>query len=249
MFKKIFTGLIIFIVIFSFGFQKQTFLSLTEDVSLTKEVFLTTGATYEYANINGWAKVDNVFTNFDNLTKYVEKALESMEIDKEKIKVSKSEKDNFRQIEIDYSENMRAISIVAQSIKNRDKGEAYLLIDEYLLKGYQDVEKEKKLIDNTFKELKGKPEITTCFVGTFKGKLNKEKNSSIVKLILDKLDAQKVEGMEDENIISVSAYSSKLKEYIKLGSEKINLNVAIRYSSFDDKTYIWVATPIIAIEY
>lgn len=60
---------------------------------------------------------------------------------------------------------------------------------------------------------------------------------------------KKVEGMEDENIISVSAYSSKLKEYIKLGSEKINLNVAIRYSSFDDKTYIWVATPIIAIEY
>lgn len=122
----------------------------------------------------------------------LKKHLKAWKLTKKKIKVSKSEKDNFRQIEIDYSENMRAISIVAQSIKNRDKGEAYLLIDEYLLKGYQDVEKrKKKLIDNTFKELKGKPEITTCFVGTFKGKLNKEKNSSIVKLILDKLDAQK----------------------------------------------------------
>ncbi|HHW58116.1 MAG TPA: YwmB family TATA-box binding protein [Clostridia bacterium] len=249
MIKKIFTGIIFFIVIFSLGFQTQTFFPTVEDVGLVQKTFLETGVFYEYANINSWAKITNSFVNFSNLMKYGEIAIKDMEIDKEKTKISHVEEKNFRQIEIVCRENNRQVNIVIQSLKSGLKEETYLLIDEYLLKGYSDVLKEKGLINNIFKELKLKSITTICFVGTFEGKLNKEKSSSIVKLVLNKLGAQKIEGMEDENVMSISAYSTKLKEYIKVGSEKINLNVAIRYSSFDDKTYLWLATPIIAIEY
>ena len=247
--KKIIIGIMIFAVLFSLGVQRQAFLSFDDDVELVKRSFLSTGAKYEYANINAWSKVNDDFASFDKINEYVEVTIKNMNLDKQKIKVSRIEENKFRQLVVEYAENTRHINIAVQSLKNDAQSETYMLIDEYLIKGYDNVLKERSLINNSFKLLELKPKVTVCFVGTFKGKLNKEKNSSIVKLVLDKLDAQKIEGMEEENIISVSAYSSKLKEYIKLGSEKINLNVAIRYSSFDDKTYLWVATPIIAIEY
>ncbi|MGI1690562.1 YwmB family TATA-box binding protein [Thermoanaerobacter uzonensis] len=249
MVKRIILGIIIFTVLFSLSVQRQAFLSFDDNIELVKMTFLNTGAKYEYANINAWTKINNDFTPFYKINEYIEIAIKNMNINRQKTKISRIEENNFRQVEVEYTENTRHINIAVQSLKNGSKSETYMLIDEYLINGYDNALKEKELINNTFKILKLKPKVTVCFVGTFKGKLNKEKNSSIVKLVLDKLHAQKVEGMEDENIISVSAYSSKLKEYIKLGSEKINLNVAIRYSSFDDKTYLWVATPIIAIEY
>jgi len=249
MVKRIILGIIIFTVLFSLSVQRQAFLSFDDNVELVKMTFLNTGAKYEYANINAWAKISNDFTSFYKINEYVEITIKNMNINKQKTKISRIEENNFRQVQVEYTENTRHINIAVQSLKNGSKSETYMVIDEYLINGYDNALKEKALINNSFKILKLKPKVTVCFVGTFKGKLNKEKNSSIVKLVLDKLHAQKVEGMEDENIISVSAYSSKLKEYIKLGSEKINLNVAIRYSSFDDKTYLWVATPIIAIEY
>ncbi|AIS51364.1 hypothetical protein TKV_c01590 [Thermoanaerobacter kivui] len=250
MFKKIITGIIIFVGLFSLlSVQRQAFLSFNDDVELVKRSFLNTGAKYQYANINAWAKINNDFTSFDKLNEYIEVAIKAMNIDKDKAKISRIEENNFRQVGVEYAENTRQVNIAVQTLKNGSKSETYMLIDEYLLKGYDDVLKEKSLINNSFKMLKLKTKMAVCFVGIFNGKLNKEKNSSIVKLVLNELNAQKVEGMEDENVTSVSAYSDKIKEYIKLGSEKINLNVAIRYSSFDDKTYIWVATPIIAIEY
>lgn len=249
MIKRIIIGIIVFAVLFSLSIQKQAFLSFDDNVELVKMTFLNTGAKYEYTNINAWAKINNEFIPFPKINEYVEIAIKNMNINKQKIRISRIEENNFRQIEVEYTENTRHINISVQSLKNGAKRETYMLIDEYLINGYDNALKEKLLINSTYKVLKLKPKTAVCFVGTFKGKLNKEKNSSIVKLVLEKLNARKIEGMEDESIMSVSAYTDRLKEYIKLGSEKINLNVAIRYSSFDDKTYLWVATPIIAIEY
>lgn len=251
MIKKFFIGIIVLIGMFSlFNIQKQAFIESKDGLELVKESFFATGAKYEYSNINAWSKTNDNFVTFDRLNDYVEKAIKSMWIDKKYIKTSRIENDNFRQIDVEYEDkNSRQVSIVAQTIKNGLKSETYVLIDEYLLNGYDDVLKERKLINGLYQSLKLKPRVTTCFVGTFGGMLNKDKNSSIVNLVLNKLNAKKVEGMEDENILSVSAHSDKIKEYIEIGSEKINLNVATRYSSFDNKTYIWVATPIIAIEY
>ncbi len=56
--------------------------------------------------------------------------------------------------------------------------------------------------------------------------------------------------IEDENFLSVNAYSKLLKENnLKYLDREINLNIGIRYSEDDDKTMIYIATPIIKIDY
>jgi len=50
--------------------------------------------------------------------------------------------------------------------------------------------------------------------------------------------------MEDD-ILSFSIFTPYIEQYIYTGSRKMNLNIAIRFNEYEDKTYIWIGTPII----
>jgi len=92
-------------------------------------------------------------------------------------------------------------------------------------------------------------DITSCITGAFPGRLKKDEMNEIVKSVFREADAKKVEGIKDGNLISVSAYSPSMGDYVQSGSKRINLNVALRYNSYEDKTYIWLAAPVILTEY
>lgn len=51
-------------------------------------------------------------------------------------------------------------------------------------------------------------------------------------------------------MVSITAYSELFDEnYLEYLGNKINLNIGIRYSEDDDKTLIYIATPIIKLDY
>lgn len=239
----------IIVVFFMLNSQMDAFSAKGNDVSVIEEAFAKSGASYQYANINGWAKLSSDFTPLSQMNKTVENVIKSLEIDDKMVKVSKLDQSNFRQYDAEYDAKDKKISIVVQSVKNSGANETYILIDEYLLNGNKDVVNENEKIKKAYSSLSLTPEIATCFVGTYDGKLNKDKISSILEEVMKDTDASKIEGLNDENLVSISAHTNKIKEYIEMGSEKINLNVAVRYSNYDDKTYIWLATPVIAMEY
>jgi hypothetical protein len=100
-----------------------------------------------------------------------------------------------------------------------------------------------------FKDYGLKPRVNSCITGTFDGKLDYKRVDQIGSVVLEAAGAKKIEGIKDENLISVSAYSPVMGDSVMTGSEKVNLNLAIRYNSLENKTYIWLGTPVIAIEY
>ena len=60
----------------------------------------------------------------------------------------------------------------------------------------------------------------------------------------------KIDEIRNNNYISVTAYSNLLKENdLEYLENKINLNIGIRYSENEDKTLIYMATPIIKLDY
>ncbi len=64
------------------------------------------------------------------------------------------------------------------------------------------------------------------------------------------MNAEEIDRVKNENMISVTAYSKLLdKNYLEYLGNKINLNIGIRYSEDDDKTLIYIATPIIKLDY
>ena len=58
-----------------------------------------------------------------------------------------------------------------------------------------------------------------------------------------------VEKYEEDGIVSYSIFSPLIDEYIYTGNRKMNLNIALRYSELENKTYILIGTPIITIGY
>jgi len=64
------------------------------------------------------------------------------------------------------------------------------------------------------------------------------------------MNAKEIDKIRNNNYISVTAYSNLLKENdLEYLENKINLNIGIRYSENEDKTLIYMATPIIKLDY
>lgn len=81
------------------------------------------------------------------------------------------------------------------------------------------------------------------------GKLNDNELETVCERIFKSAGADKVEGMRDGGLVSVSAFSPVIDEAVRVNGKRINLNVAVRYNSYEGKTYIWLATPVITTEY
>lgn len=85
--------------------------------------------------------------------------------------------------------------------------------------------------------------------GTLEGQITQKKQTEIIENILYKVKALPQEGMQNYQLISISAYTFLCGEFLPVGDKKINLNIAMRYHFVDDKTYIYIGAPLIFEEY
>jgi hypothetical protein len=64
--------------------------------------------------------------------------------------------------------------------------------------------------------------------------------------MVDFLEGEVKEKINDGNLISLTAYSPLVSEYVLSADNKpINLNLAMRYDSYRGKTRIWIGVPLI----
>lgn len=105
----------------------------------------------------------------------------------------------------------------------------------------------RNMIEASLENLGEKPEIKLCITGYKEGK----DDSRNVRLenIIKSTGADCVEQIQDNNLTSISGYSSKIEDSILCDGRKINVNTASRYDSYNDKTVFLVASPLIDIEY
>lgn len=114
---------------------------------------------------------------------------------------------------------------------------------------HQDINDSARLLEEKFRKFGLNPKVNTCIIGCFDGKLDYEEMSRISEIILKGTKAKDIKGIYDNNLISISAYSPYIDNTIELEGKRLNMNIALRYNAYEDKTYIWLATPVITIEY
>jgi len=125
---------------------------------------------------------------------------------------------------------------------NLNKTELIVDITSEKLEEYDKIQSNIKTI---FNNMEMNPKINTCIVGTFDGDIENNEKIDIVSEIMARVGAKKVEEYTQPDIISISAYSPNIDNHIYTGNNKMNLNIAMRHNYTEDKTYIWIATPII----
>ncbi len=151
------------------------------------------------------------------------------------------------EIFVNYNDKNTVISIVG--VKKNSK-EFYIIVDILNNKVYKNIENIYVKLENELEKYSNQVNINVCIAGEYTKKLKNTKISDILQKILYNMYAEKIDDIEEENFLSVNAYSKLLKENnLKYLNREMNLNIGIRYSEDDDRTTIYMATPIIKIDY
>ncbi len=104
-------------------------------------------------------------------------------------------------------------------------------------------------INRIVKKFGDSPRISTCLIGWLDGKLMDGESESMLKSAFLAIDGVIVDQLQQEQYVSVTGFSSAMQDYLQVGGIKININIAIRYSQYDNRTYVIVGSPIITREY
>lgn len=159
--------------------------------------------------------------------------------------------EDYRQINyFGFDENNNNLTIILSSYVNMDqKGETYLYINfvnKEIFLGINDI---IDRIENLFFQYKKEVDITTCIIGEFNGKFSENALEEKGISAIHKVNGKIVDVYKDEQLISFTAYTDYIEDNILAGEDRINLNLALRYNQYDNKTIIWIGTPIITTGY
>ena len=151
------------------------------------------------------------------------------------------------QIYIQSNTLEKSISIIG--IKKNSK-ESYIIIDILDNKVYKNIVDIYTILEKSLYKYSSNVDISTCISGEFYKKIQFNKYNDILEEILYNMNAEEIDRIENDNMVSVTAYSKFLEDnYLEYLGNQINLNIGIRYSEDEDKTLIYIATPIIKLDY
>lgn len=107
----------------------------------------------------------------------------------------------------------------------------------------------RRTISNAFWIYNSKPSFSSLILGKYNFMMDKKEKRKAAKRVFSACRGKVYEGIDDDNILSLTGYSPYFYDCISYMGRKINLNTALRYSKSDSCTYIWIASPLILREY
>ncbi|MGL6105546.1 YwmB family TATA-box binding protein [Romboutsia sp.] len=210
------------------------------------ETFNDTQASFKFYNIKANGEI-NYNVSKDDMVDICIDIINDLGVEESNIKWDEKWNNNQKQIFAQIRHDEENISIIG--IK-KNNGESYIMVDILENKLYKDIVDIYTIIRNSLNKHADNVYINTCICGEYTKKLQNDKYDDILQKILYNMSAKEIDRVEEDNFISITAYSNILKEN-NLGylGDKINLNIGMRYSENDDKTLIYIATPIIKLDY
>lgn len=214
------------------------------------KAFKESGAEFYELNLNFNGKISVSKNNEYKIEKMLEQIVEELEIIDSDLN-NKIENNNFQKVikGLDKDQNLITVIINSYVDEERNTEEINLIIDIINNKNYLEKEEITRKVLNLYNNYNIEAEISYCIIGTFKAELSKDQIFKKIIKTLAIIDGKKVEGLIDEDIISISAFSPNIDRFIYTGNKKMNFNIAMSYNEYKGKTYIIMGCPIITIVY
>lgn len=216
--------------------------------SLIKSMNSTKAQVME-STIGAWAQVNNQFLTEEQIDAEMMLILEIIKPEKSTINIIKENNDEINKQTLHASAGNKHYNIAVESIKTEKSGETYVVMDVSIDSSSIELTSERQKLEQYFSGRGKNPEISSCIVGVYNGKLDENEMQMKVKDALTAVKAKQVEGLITNEVNSISAFSGNINDFILSNNKKVNMQIAMRYSSYDDKTYIWIGSPLIQVEY
>lgn len=119
-----------------------------------------------------------------------------------------------------------------------------------LQKAIANIDRYKKLLEASMKKLGVKnKQITLKYEGVREGYLDYDKKHELAKLLIEELHGELAMEYDEGDLYTAYAYTGMLDEYIISENVKINIQLVIAYNEADNRTKIYLATPILNDDY
>lgn len=222
-------------------FIKNTFFTMEELEARRNYIMSALNIKGEIVNIN----IDEIYNNYNE--DYFE---DPLDIQSDTILEQRVEQEGYNEIIVlvpNEEGNVTLIKLLSTQIVG--ESETYIIIDITQNKGYKEIVNISSLLENILEQYGNKVETTLNLTGSHIGKLNKVEQKQRQEDIFSFLGAKKIEVLEDEFFTSITAFSPLINTSIEYGNNKVNLQLAMRYSEYENKTYLWIANPLITTTY
>jgi galactitol-specific phosphotransferase system IIB component/uncharacterized protein YxeA len=218
-----------------------------QEISIV-QAFDSSGAKMVLNELYFFVRADDNYKNLDSLTQVCKEVLKSIEISN----YSKNSTSTDSLVKADLSgttkDGVKVSAMASIAGSKSGAGDKYITIDAVGTDGGTALLLRDK-IEKVFETHKLKAVVNSCITGMYEGNLQDTQLENICRKILDDSDAKKVDSYRHENVISVSAFSPMIKDKLNIDGRNVNLSLAIRYNNQENRTYLWVATPIVNTEY
>ena len=221
----------------------------TKGQEILLDCFKSSRASLEESVLSGWISLDIAFTEED-LSEKIDLLMDGLSIDKSKAKKTIETGGDSNKGMLTADKESSSYTMILESMKNDDGSiESYCMFRSSSANNFEGIIKEKQLIEKVLKEISLPVKLDVMITGSYKGKMSQNQTNATISKLLRNLRASKVESIERDDIISISAYSVEIGEHIISNGMKINVQIALRYSNYNNRTYIWLGSPIIPFEY
>lgn len=107
----------------------------------------------------------------------------------------------------------------------------------------------QKKLKSVINDLDMEEIVTINLSGSMNGKADMAVRNVVSDGLLEALSANVIADNKTEDMYTIYAYAKSVEDYITISGKKININISSYYDEKRDKTYFYLATPIINLDY
>jgi hypothetical protein len=216
--------------------------------SLIKSIESTKAQVLE-STISVWAKINNNFMTEQQVEAEMKAVLAAIKPEKTTINIVKKYDEELHKQTLYASVGSKYYNVAVESTRTAKGGETYVIMDVSIDNSTTELIAERQRLESYFAAKNVKPRISSCVIGVYEGKLTENEMRVKIADAISSVKAKEVEGLASEGLNSISAFSGDINSFVLSNNKKVNMQVAMRYSSYDGKTYIWIGSPLIHVEY
>lgn len=125
----------------------------------------------------------------------------------------------------------------------------YMIASITLDKDMESAQAHKKKLEKILDEYTKDSRSTANVIGTYDGKLDLDERNEVADGILGDMGARIVTEHRDMQLYTIYAYTTYVSDFVMQEDQAVNVNIAMRYNEEEDKTYVYVATPVLGLDY
>lgn len=212
-----------------------------------------TGAKVERFSVNAWVKLPRGKLSDAQLEDIVGQVMSQLGIISQEYQLIHQQEKGCKSVQAEVTRNNLHGLVIAQVVPGTMsilEPEGYLVVnieangEEYI--SISSMQERIARITNNFGR---SPHINTCLIGWLDGKLGAGEWHKSLSDAFRVIDAIIIDKLEEQNYASYTGFTPEIAEALQVGGKKVNLNMAMRYSQYDHRTYVIIGSPIINREY